>query len=232
MELKDKVAVITGGSKGIGYALCVALLEKGMKVVNWSRSSAEIDHHNFFEVTVDVGDFESVFSGYEKTQKMVGDKIHVLINNAGLGYYHLLEETSLEQWHQMFDVNVNGIFYTCKKIVPLMKQQREGHIINIASIAATNAVKGMSGYCGTKHAVRGITHSLFAEMRDFGVKVSCIYPGSVETEFFNNTPDLNLSENMLKADDLALSIVQILEAPQNHLHLDVEIRPLQPHLKA
>ena len=89
-----------------------------------------------------------------------------------------------------------------------------------------------AGYCGSKHAVRGITHSLFAEMRDFGVKVSCVYPGSVETDFFNNTPDMNLSKNMLKAEDLAESIVQILEAPLNHLHLDVEIRPLQPHLEA
>jgi short-subunit dehydrogenase len=228
MRLERKVAVITGVSKGIGLETARYLLDKGMVVAGWSRSKPELAHKLFKHYAVDIADEESVQQAYEATIKDCGKEIAVLINNAGLGYEGPLEETPVAQWKEMFDVNVHGLFYTSRLFVPHMKELNEGHIINIASIAGLNGVENMSGYCGTKFAVRGISHSMFKELRNFGIKVSCIYPGSVQTHFFDTIDSVTVNENMLRPQDVAETIVHLLESHPNCLHVDVELRPLRP----
>jgi short-subunit dehydrogenase len=123
---------------------------------------------------------------------------------------------------------VHGVFFASKLIIPYMKPQDEGHIINIASLAGLNGIENMAGYCGSKFAVRGITHALFKELRNYGIKVSCIYPGSVQTSFFDSIDSVEVNENMLRPNDVAETIVNLLESHPNALHVDVEIRPLRP----
>ena len=154
--------------------------------------------------------------------------IRILVNNAGFGVAGATETFSSEDWKAMFDTNVHGIFYTTKRLIPGMKKADEGHILNVASIAGLNGVNQFAGYVGTKHAVRGISHSLYMELRDFGIKVSTIYPGSIATNFFDDIPGIQANENMMRPIDVALTMLQTLETHPNYFVADVECRPLRP----
>src|SRR5690606_34647569 len=131
----------------------------------------------------DLTDEPSVEKSYSDTIRKLGGEASILINNAGVGYRGVMEEMDSSRWKYLFDLNVHAIFYTTKRVIPGMKAAGGGHIINIGSGAASNGIAGMSCYCGTKHAVAGISESLHLELRDFGIKVSCVSPGSVETGF-------------------------------------------------
>lgn len=228
MNVEGKLAVVTGVSKGIGLATIKALLEKGAVVVGWGRTAPELEHENFHFVECDVRYNESVQRAFDQTIFKADQNVSILINNAGLGIAGNMDEQSIEDWHTMFETNVNGIFYCTRLVLPGMKEQEEGHIINISSIAGTTGIEGMSGYCGTKHAVRGISHSLYKEVRNFGVKVTCIYPGSVNTNFFDNFESVTASENMMRPEDIASTILHALESHPNYHHVDIEVRPLMP----
>jgi NAD(P)-dependent dehydrogenase (short-subunit alcohol dehydrogenase family) len=129
MDIQNKVAVITGVSKGIGYSTAKALLDKGATVFGLGRNNT-IEHPNYTFISCDVRSHQEVQSAFEVVYKQTGRQIHILLNNAGLGYFGMLEETPLEQWHEMFDTNVNGTFYCCREALPVMKEQQYGHIIN------------------------------------------------------------------------------------------------------
>lgn len=227
MELKDKIAVITGVSKGIGLALCRQLLEKGSVVYGLGRTPAPVEHPNFHFLKTDIRKFKEVEAAFQQLFTATGDRVHIVVNNAGLGYFGYIEDHTIEQWEQMYETNVNGIFYTSKMAVPKMKEARYGHIINIASIAGVEGYPQVSGYCGTKFAVRGISESMYKEMRDFRIKVTCVYPGSVQTDFFRNS-NITPHEYMLQPEDVALMMIQALETPDNFHQVNLEVRPLQP----
>lgn len=226
--IKGKNAIVTGVSKGIGLATAKALLEKGVKVAGWSRTAPDLIHENFQFIEVDVADFEQVKEAHEKTIALMGAEIHILINNAGFGVLGAIDEISVKDWKAMFDVNVHGLMYCTKMVVPQMKKMDQGHIVNISSIAGLNPVKNMSGYAATKHAVTGIGHSLFMELRDWGIKVTNIYPGSVSTQFFDEIDQIEANDNMMRPQDVAQSIVGVLDTHPNFLTVDVELRPLRP----
>ncbi|MDP1727005.1 MAG: SDR family oxidoreductase [Bacteroidota bacterium] len=227
MELKNKVAVITGISKGIGHALCKQLLAKGVIVYGLGRNDAEdLSGENFHFISCDIRESAQVTTAFKEIFASV-QNIHILINNAGLGYFGFLEDLQEAQWHEMFDTNVNGMFYCCKQVLPKMKQQQSGHIINIASTAALDGMAQVSGYCASKWAVKGLSESLYKEARDFGVKVTCVYPGSTKTDFFRNSPGIKPHDQMLMPEDVALMMIQALEMPDNFHTVNLEIRPLQ-----
>lgn len=228
MEIKGKIAVVTGASKGIGLATVHALLEAGAKVAGWSRSNPGIEDERFFFCETDVADFKQVENAYSKTKSHYGQAPAILINNAGLGYEGFMDEMPMEQWMEMFNINVHGLYFCSKVAIPDMKELGEAHIVNIASIAGTTGIPGMSGYCGTKHAVRGISHSMYKELRNFGIKVTCIYPGSVQTHFFDSIDSVTANENMMQPQDVASSIMHCLASSGNYHHVDIEVRPLKP----
>jgi NADP-dependent 3-hydroxy acid dehydrogenase YdfG len=227
MSLKGKIVIITGNSRGIGLATSMALLKKGATVAGWSRSSANIKDNNYSNFKTDVSDIDSVRKSYHMTVDNFGLP-DILINNAGIGYVSSFEELDMDKWHKMFDVNVHGMYYCSKMVVPDMKKKGTGHIINIGSIAGTTAVKYMVGYAATKHAVTGLSHSLFMELRTYGIKVSCIYPGSVKTGFFDGIDGLEAHDNMMSPSDIANTIIHVLESPPNYHFVDIEVRPLKP----
>jgi NADP-dependent 3-hydroxy acid dehydrogenase YdfG len=228
MKLEGKNAIVTGVSKGIGLETAKSLLEQGARVVGWSRTKPEIKHENFSFIPVDMGKFQSVKEAFEHSRQLVDDDFSILINNAGIGYQSEIEQMDHEKWHKMFDTNVHGVFYATQLVIPGMKKFDEGHIINIASIAGTNGLETMSGYCATKHAVVGISHSLFKELRNYGIKVTCVMPGSVNTQFFDTIDSIQANENMMTPQDIADSIVYILKTNKNYLVSDLEVRPLKP----
>ncbi|MDN3668395.1 SDR family NAD(P)-dependent oxidoreductase [Echinicola jeungdonensis] len=228
MELKGKTAIVTGVSRGIGYEVVLQLLDKGVNVVGWGRNRPDLDHPAFYFVSCNIASESSVQEAYQNTKELVGEDIRILVNNAGYGVAGPFEEMDSSDWKGMFDTNVHGIFYASQKVIPNMKKKGEGHIINVCSLAGINGVVNFAGYCGTKHAVKGISHSLYLELRDYGIKVSTIYPGSVQTQFFDDIEGMEANENMMLPEDVATTIVQNLETPPNYFVADVECRPLRP----
>lgn len=228
MELSNKIAIVTGVSKGIGLATAKLLLEQGVRVAGWSRSEVKLIHSNFKHFKVDVSNNQSVINGYEQTLAHFKNPVSILINNAGVGYEGLFEDITDEQWHRMFATNVDSILYCSRAVIPKMKKMDEGHIINISSIAGTNGIAGMAGYCGTKHAVRGISQAMYKELRNFGIKVSVIYPGSVKTNFFDQIDSVTTHDNMMMPEDIASTILHVLTTPPNYHPIDIEVRPLRP----
>ncbi len=226
--LEGKCAIVTGASKGIGLALVRQLLDANVKVVGWSRSAPPVQHDNFLFVEMDVSEYDSVCAAFKKSKGFLGDKIHFLVNNAGYGVVGAVDELSIEDWQGMFNVNVNGLMYCTRVVVPQMKAMDQGHIVNISSIAGLNPVKNMSGYVATKHAVTGFGHSLFMELRDWGIKVSNVYPGSTSTQFFDDIDEVTVNDNMMRPQDVAKSIIDLLNTHGNYLPVDLEIRPLRP----
>jgi NADP-dependent 3-hydroxy acid dehydrogenase YdfG len=223
MKLHEKTAIVTGASRGIGLAISKALIAEGMNVAGWSRTPPEkFSHEHFTHIKTDLTSEKSVQQAYVNTTERFGEFVPVLINNAGAGYRGSMEKMPPEKWRALFDLNVHGIFNVTRLVIPQMKKAEAGHIINISSGAGTNGIAGMSCYCGTKHAVAGISESLHLELRDFGIKVTCLSPGSVETGFSDS------KKNKLKPEDLADSVVHIIKSPQNFHYTDVQVRPLQP----
>lgn len=225
MDIQNKVAVITGISKGIGFELAKQLHQKGAKVYGLGRTAAPELPITFVPCDVrNAEDVEIAIAAILKKEQT----IHILINNAGLGYFGMLEDITYQQWHDMFDTNIHGIFYCCKAVIPAMKAQQYGHIINIASTAALEGMPQVSAYCATKWAVKGLSESLFREVRDFKIKVTCVYPGSTKTDFFRNSPGIQPHDYMLMPQDVALGMIQAIEMPDNFHTVNWEIRPLQP----
>ena len=232
MDLTGKTAIVTGASKGIGRATVEALLARGAAVAGWGRTAPEgLVHDQFQFFTCDVRDEHAVAEAYANTVRELGPEIHVLVNNAGLGIAGAIDGFASDDWKLMFDTNVHGTFYCTRAVLPQMKRQQQGHVVNIASIAGTTGIENMAGYCATKFAVRGFSQSLFKEVRNDGIKVTCLYPGSTQTNFFDDMPGTPTNDSMMRPEDVAAAIIYSLETPDNFLIVDVEMRPLQPKKK-
>lgn len=227
MKLENQLAVVTGASKGIGLATVQALLAAGCQVAGWSRSAVQLQHAHFKAYQVDVQDHISVEKAYAATCKDFNKEVAILVNNAGLGFEEPLEDLPLEKWHTMFRTNVDGIFYCTRLVLPSMKKSGQGHIINISSVAGNTGIPKMTGYCATKYAVKGFSQALYKEVRKFGVKVTCIYPGSVQTHFFDDIPSVEVSDDMMQPEDIASTILHCLNSSDNYHHVDIEVRPLK-----
>lgn len=233
MDLLSKTAIVTGASSGIGTAFSKALLDKGASVYGLARSEDKLQQlhdtfgDNFVPITMDVTDHDAVEDWVERTfsDQHLPD---VLVNNAGLGHFGNVDELPMDQWHKMINVNLNGIYYLSRLIVPLMKQNKNTcHIANIASIAGKIGNPEMTGYNASKFGVRGFSEALFKEVRYDGIKVTCFYPGSIATNFFDNV-DMETHSHMMQPEDVADVLVNVLETPDNFLINEITMRPLNP----
>ena len=231
MDLLNRLAIVTGVSKGIGRATAEALLREGAVVAGWGRTRSDLAHERFHFYSCDVSQPGQVEQAYQQTLLDTGLAVSVLINNAGLGIIGAAETQSSEDWHRMFDTNVHGLMYCTRQVISSMRDQQLGHIINISSIAGKLGVEQMSGYSATKYAVRGYSEAIYKELRPHGIKVTCLFPGSVETHFFDDMPGVSTGPHMLQPEDIAASLLHCLKAPFNCHHVELEIRPLQPQPK-
>ncbi len=228
MDLKGKVAIVTGVSKGIGRALVNDLVDRGCLVIGLGRNNTKEEDEKYRFFSCDVRDYNQVKSALDQASQVFGKDWSLLYNNAGLGYFGYLEDHTPEQWYEMYDTNVHGIFHMCREVIPEMKRMGHGHIFNIASVAGLEGYPQVSGYCGTKFAVRGISDALYKELRDFKIKVTCVYPGSVKTDFFRNSPGIKPHDYMLKPEDVSTMLIQAAMMPENFHQVNLEVRPLQP----
>ncbi|HBQ59967.1 MAG TPA: NAD-binding protein, partial [Balneolaceae bacterium] len=153
----------------------------------------------------------------------------ILINNAGVMYSDNVDDLSLDEWHNMINVNLNGVFYLTRLIVPVMKENENVcHIINIASIAGLLGNPSISGYNASKFGVRGFSEALFKELRYDGIKVTAVFPGSINTDLFDKIEGMENHPNMMKTTDISSTVKFLLETDDNYLINEITMRPLNP----
>lgn len=235
MDLKNKVAIITGGSKGIGKAIALKMSERGARLAVLARGEDLLKdlekqiQSEIFTFPADMRQENDIISFVNKTISVYG-KIDILINNAGTGIFKPVLETSAAEWDDMFNLNMRGLFLITRESLPHLRNAGESVIVNVASLAGKNALVNGAGYAATKHAVLGFGRSLMLEERKNGVRVLNICPGSVNTPFnpARMHSDPQKVKNILQAEDVALSIIHMIEQPQNAMVSEIDIRPSNP----
>ena len=187
MSFDNKVVIVTGGSRGIGEAIVLAFAQKGADVVVADVLPADNvvrklqNTHRCLAVKTDVTSLQSVQHMVSKTLDEFG-RIDVLVNNAGVIRIELVEEFPVEEWDRIMNVNVKGIFLCCKSIIPHMKNQRSGKIVNISSVAGKSGYARHAAYCASKFAVIGFTQSLAKELAEYNINVNAVCPGIIYTD--------------------------------------------------
>lgn len=236
MNLDGKVALITGGTKGIGFAIAETLASEGARVFICSRDESEIavaieklgkkasgtacDVRNEVHVRTMIAECVDKFGG-----------IDILVNNAGVGYNgKTVEEMPPEDFRATLETNLFGVYYSCHHAIPIMKKGGGGYIINISSLAGQNPHPRMAAYNASKFAVNGFTEALMQEVRHDSIKVSYVCPGSVNTQFGGDTPS-NDKAWQLQPSDIAQTVLNLLKMDDRALPSKIEIRPSRPPAK-
>ena len=188
IDLNDKVAVVTGGAQGFGLAIAKRISESGANVVIWDKNEEilkQVKLRNSFNLTVDVTSFENISKAVETTLNQYR-KIDILVNNAGIaGPSFKTWEYPNEEWQKIIDLDLTGVFYCCKAVVPIMQEQNYGRIVNIASIAGKEGNPNAMPYSAAKAGVIALTKSLGKELADKNIAVNCVTPAAAKTRIFD-----------------------------------------------
>jgi len=226
------VAIVTGGSRGIGFAIASALAELGATVVITGRNARRLDKSagqlrslglKCEGVVCDVANLDSVTALSARLRETY-PRVDILVNNAGIGSpSSLLHELDPADWDTIFHTNVRGVFFMMRAVVPLMISAGAGHIINISSLAGKNPLPRGAAYSASKWALNGLTYSVAEELRTHNIRVSVVCPGSVDTEF--SPHEGKASDRMLKPEDVAHLITMLVtQRPQSFVS-EVLLRP-------
>ena len=226
IDLKDKVAIVTGGVQGFGLAVVERFLNSGANVVIWENDKKLLDKFqtisNVYKIQTDVSNAESVEAAVNETINNCG-RIDILVNNAGIaGPNHKTWEYPNEDWQKVIDIDLTGVFYCCKYVVPKMIKNNYGRIVNVASIAGKEGNPNAMPYSAAKAGVMAITKSLGKELADKNIAVNCITPAAAKTRIFDQISqehiDYMLSKiprnRFLKVEELA-SMVAWLVSEEN-----------------
>jgi 3-oxoacyl-[acyl-carrier protein] reductase len=231
-QLDGHVAIVTGGSRGIGLALTRGYVARGARVVVSGRSQADLD-----AVVGELGDAVAVVAG-DIAQPKVADALvrtaverfgglDSLINNAGVGTFAHVADMKDEDWHRLIATNLTGVFLCTKAAIPALKQRGGGWIINISSLAGRNSFAGGAAYCASKAGLNAFAESLMLEVRNDDIRVSTVMPGSVQTGF-SKGGDAPEHDWKLLPDDVAQVVFDLLGHSSRSLPSRVEIRPSRP----
>ncbi|MBI4467584.1 MAG: SDR family NAD(P)-dependent oxidoreductase [Acidobacteria bacterium] len=230
---ETRLAIVTGASRGIGYAVATELGRRGYRLALLARrkppleeaaqrlasSGAVVDTY-----PCDVQDAAQVRATFKQILDRAG-RVDVLVNNAGVGTFAPVHQISDADWDSTLNTNLRGVFYCSKAVIPRMIEQRLGHIINISSLAGKNPLPGGSAYCASKWGLMGLTYSMAEDLREYGIRVSVVCPGSVQTEF---TPHRGKdAARMLQPTDVARVVGWLLEQEPQSFVSEVLLRPTQ-----
>jgi len=226
-SLDGKVALVTGGGRGIGRATARALALRGAHVFVAARTAQQIEAvakeiteqgGTATSLQLDVSDEASVHEAFKTLSEQSG-RLDILVNNAGIGLYGELKEFSAEDFDRTMAVNLRGTFLCCREALRLMARQGSGYIINVSSVVGFKGYPNQSAYTASKHGVMGLTKSLAVEAQGYGVRVSAILPGGVDTQMATDArPDLDRSI-LLQPDDIAQSVLYLLSL-SDRAHVD------------
>lgn len=231
--MKNKVAYITGGTKGIGFGIAQEMLKNGIRVAISGRNLKDAeeaasrlsDPENVFAVESDVRDAESEIKAVSGIIEKFG-QLDYVIANAGLGIFKPVDELSAQEWNQMIDTNLTGVFHTLKASLPELKKS-EGYFISIASLAGTNFFENGSGYNASKFGLVGFTQAAMIDLRKYGIKVSTIMPGSVSTYFNGNEPS-EKDAWKIQPEDIGELVMDLIKMNPRTLPSKIEVRPSRP----
>jgi NAD(P)-dependent dehydrogenase (short-subunit alcohol dehydrogenase family) len=236
--LTGKVALVTGGSRGIGLAISRALLDLGASVTltgssenNVSRAAGELSQQaseRVIGLKADVRNYPDVDRAMSTTVQRFGG-LDIVVNNAGIGGFAPVADMALDTWHGIIDTNLTGVFFCCRAALPHLRARGGGWIVNISSLASKNPFVNGAAYCASKAALNAFSEALMQEVRHDGIRVSYILPGSVNTGFGGLSG--SKADWALAPDDVAKVVVDLVSHPARSLPSRVELRPSQPPRK-
>ncbi len=231
--LAGQVALVTGASRGIGLAIARKLGEMGAKLGVCARSAEALARaeaklrkagYQTFALAADVSNAEQVATLVEHVNKALG-KIDILVNNAGVGVFAPLHELSEDDWDRVMNTNLKGVYLCSRAVAPQMIRRRSGHIINISSLAGKNAFTKGGVYCASKWGLQGLTACQAEDLRGYGIRVSAVCPGTVETEF---SPHAGKdAKKMLQPEDVAHVVAMLVTQAEQSFVSEVALRPTQ-----
>jgi len=232
MNLDGKVAVVTGGTKGIGRAIAGALVEHGARVVVGARTQADVDRvadelgEAVRGVTCDVRNADDCAALIGTAVDAFGG-LDILVNNAGIGIFKAVEAMTVEEWDRLQGTNVDSLFYCSRAAIPRLRERGGGWIINIGSLAGKNAFPGGAAYNTSKFGLIGFSEALMQEVRHDGIRVSYIMPGSVSTSGFGSGEE----DWKIQPEDIGRIVLDLLATPERTNPSRVEVRPSRPPRK-
>ncbi|HEY7499772.1 MAG TPA: SDR family oxidoreductase [Vicinamibacterales bacterium] len=230
-DLGSTVALVTGGSRGIGLAIVKALASRGARVALTGRDQKQLDaaaasSNKILALRADVTDPDQAARAIDTTAQKFGG-LDVLVNNAGVGQFAHVAEMSLEAWRQVIDTNLSGVFYCSRAAIPQLRKRGGGWIINISSLAGKNPFVGGAAYCASKAGLNAFSEALMQEVRYDNIRVSYIMPGSVATGFSGRGASGEAAWK-IAPEDIADLVVDLVTFPQRSLPSRIEIRPSRP----
>jgi NAD(P)-dependent dehydrogenase (short-subunit alcohol dehydrogenase family) len=247
-RLAGKVAIVTGGSRGIGLATAYALLQEGATVAITATSDAtlragaeeleKVAAATVVAIRADVRDEDDVRRAIDTVAGQLGG-VDALVNNAGVGVFRPVEDTTTDDWRRVIDTNLTGVFFSCRAILPHLRSRGGGWIVNVSSLSGINPFAGGAAYCASKAALDAFSEALMQEVRHDGIRVACVAPGSVNTDFTGrSTHEAGAAPGSGSKDDWKLSpgdvaavIVDLMAHPSRSLPSRVELRPSRPPKK-
>lgn len=234
MRLKNKVAIVTGASRGIGKAIALAFAREGADLVVIGRSKEDLDElttqiktcgRQCLSIIADVTKEKEVNEAAQKALDQFG-KIDILVNNAGVGLFKSIRETSVEEWNQVIAVNLTGTFLFTRAVLDDMAERGQGQIINISSDVGVRTIPRAAAYCASKYGVEGFTGVLAKEVRKMGIKVGVIRPGMTDSYFNDSIQGAPEKEGWLKVEDVAEAAVYMATAPRHALIDEIMVHPM------
>ncbi len=238
-SLNGKVAIVTGGSRGIGLAIARALVADGARVAITGKSAAHLSAARPLiekagpgaveTLQADVRRYDEVERAIDATVTRFGG-LDILINNAGIGIFADVADMTPAQWSEVIDTNLTGVFFTCHAAIPRMRRRGGGFIINISSLAGKSAFPTAAAYCATKSGLNAFSEALMQEVRYDNIRVSYVMPGSVATGFMGGDESKG-ADWKVSSDEVAAVVVNLLRHPARSLPSRVELRPTKPPRK-
>jgi NAD(P)-dependent dehydrogenase (short-subunit alcohol dehydrogenase family) len=231
--LENKVAVVTGGSRGIGFAICRALVQAGASVALCARNQQNLatavtrlreeTKHKIAGYPADVTSSTDVARLFAQVDAEFGG-VDILVNNAGIGIFAPVAELTWEQWRAVIATNLDGVFLCCREAIPRMRNRGGGAIINISSLAGRNPFAGGAAYNASKFGLNGFSEAMMLDHRNENIRVTYIMPGSVNTDFGNSAA----ASWKMQPEDVAQAVMAVLAMPERTLISRIEMRPSKP----